>query len=443
MNNNKSIIIPDTIEEINDWGGNINPLIATCQIKVFYVGHNRNGSYISKGVAKEMAKTLPGCPIVGAYREDIEDFGDHGEVIKIEDGEISVTSKTIPYGFINPYTDLWFQTFEDTLEDGSTVEREYLMANGYLWVGQFPEAKKALEGKGQSMELDPISLNGNWAYDDNQGMDFFIINDAVLSKLCILGDDVEPCFEGAAIKDHFSLDEQFGQRLFTMIKELNSTLYQEGGIPKVNNTEENLTEEIQEDVETEQEEISEPEEETEDTAEEVAEGTVEPTEDNEPAEEDKEPTVEEGEASEDNAKIEEDEEIDEVDAYSQLKEAQQLLNQTRSELNSLQEELASLREFKLNVENKEKDSLIAKYHMLSDEDKADVIQNKEKFSLEEIEAKLALIYVNKNVDFNTIDGKPEEVEEESAVTSFSLDEAVSQNEGEDDVLANMLRSVIQ
>jgi hypothetical protein len=46
---------------------------------VLYVGENRNRSYISKEVATEMAKTLRGAPIVGYYREEAQDFGDHGE----------------------------------------------------------------------------------------------------------------------------------------------------------------------------------------------------------------------------------------------------------------------------------------------------------------------------------------------------------------------------
>jgi len=41
------------------------------------------------------------------------------------------------------------------------------------------------------MELDDGSLEGHWAKDDNLGCEFFIINDAVFSKLCILGDNVE------------------------------------------------------------------------------------------------------------------------------------------------------------------------------------------------------------------------------------------------------------
>ena len=30
-------------------------------------------------------------------------------------------------------------------------------------------------------------------------MELFIVNDAIFTKLCVLGDDVEPCFEGASV----------------------------------------------------------------------------------------------------------------------------------------------------------------------------------------------------------------------------------------------------
>ena len=40
------------------------------------------------------------------------------------------------------------------------------------------------------MELDEKSLQGHWAKNTKNEMEFFIINDAIFSKLCILGDDV-------------------------------------------------------------------------------------------------------------------------------------------------------------------------------------------------------------------------------------------------------------
>ena len=80
----------------------VNPLMSLCQIKVFYLGHNRNGSYINRQTAMEMSKTLRGTPIVAAWNPNKQDFGDHGEVIRIEDGEIHFECKTIPYGFVSP-----------------------------------------------------------------------------------------------------------------------------------------------------------------------------------------------------------------------------------------------------------------------------------------------------------------------------------------------------
>lgn len=79
-----------------------NHLISECEIKVCYVGLNRNGSYISKETAKQIASTLPGTPIVAYFDEGKDDFGDHGTVVTIEDGEIKFSCKTVPYGFIAP-----------------------------------------------------------------------------------------------------------------------------------------------------------------------------------------------------------------------------------------------------------------------------------------------------------------------------------------------------
>ena len=57
--------------------------------------------------------------------------------------------------------------------------------------------------------------------------------------------------------------------------------------------------------------------------------------------------------------------------------------------------------------------------MLSDEDKKEVIENKAKYSLEEIESKLAVICVRKKVSF---DLESEEQEQETqAVATYNLD----------------------
>lgn len=50
----------------------LNPLISKCQIKVCYVDDepNRNRSVITKETMKELANSLPGCPIVGFFNSN-------------------------------------------------------------------------------------------------------------------------------------------------------------------------------------------------------------------------------------------------------------------------------------------------------------------------------------------------------------------------------------
>lgn len=409
-----------------------NPLISECQIKVLYLGKNRNGSYIDKNTAIQMANSLPGTPIVGCWRKDIEDFGDHGHVITIEDGEIKFACKTVPYGFVAPDAKVWFQKFIDTDDFGNEIEHEYMVTTGYLWTGQYEEAMKAIrEGQPQSMEIDDETLDGHWANDSESGMDFFIINDAMFSKLCILGDDVEPCFEGASVTSpDFAADAEFAHTLYSMIRELQDAIgNREGGL---NNMPKDFTvtsegeqvETVEEAVEVEApaaevevETQPEPEEETQTEAEVEAEDTVaEDTASGEFVEKkEEEEDSEEAPAAEEETPAEEEDE-DKKNTEHSLEE---------SKFAAIEAELEELRAFKRSVENKEKDALINKYHMLSDEEKADVVAHKEEYTLEQIDEKLALIYVRNNVDFSTVDGHPQTEEEgaDAGILNFSLNDS--------------------
>jgi len=55
------------------------------------------------------------------------------------------------------------------------------------------------------MELDNKTIKGVWTNSANSQGRIFIINEALIEKLCILGEDFEPCFEGAAIQSQFAL----------------------------------------------------------------------------------------------------------------------------------------------------------------------------------------------------------------------------------------------
>ena len=233
-----SVLLKNSIELINITP--LNPLISKCQIKVCYVGDepNRNRSIITRDVAKQMANSLPGSPIVGYYNEEKEDFEEHNKLIEVANGKFKLKDQTRPYGFVDLNAKVWFAKYLDDDE----IEREYLVTEGYLWTGQYPEAKRCIEqGNNQSMELDDKIINAHWTKDNKGKPQFFIINEAVISKLCILGEENEPCFEGAnitsedgSVKLEFSFEDNFKNQLFSMMEEIKNIL-SKGGASVMNN----------------------------------------------------------------------------------------------------------------------------------------------------------------------------------------------------------------
>ena len=433
MLRNQSVATIDAPEFINVTP--CNDMISECQIKVFYLGQNRNGSFITREVAIEMANSLPGVPIVAAYNEDKEDFGDHGQVVTIEDGEVKFSCKTVPYGFVAPNAEVWFQKYVDTDPFGNSVEREYLVTTGYLWTGQYPEIQKAIdEGLPQSMELDGDSMDGRWATDNESGVDFFIINDAKITKLCALGSDVEPCFEGASVTslDQYSTTPNFVFTLLEMRKELNTLYSEKGGFAMTKKTpaaeqavEESFVKAPQSEKAPQNSEGKKDEEE-QDESEKDDEEEKPSTDHVAPAEEDEKDSEEE----------EKDDEEEKPSTKSSLEskkyaELESKYAATLKELNELQvkyaaaqQELGSLATFKNQIEEQQKDAEIAKFSMLSEDEKAEVIAHKSEYSVEEIKSKLAIVYFEKNMSLHSLETSEEEKVEEAPVTTFSLDEAV-------------------
>lgn len=395
----------------------INPLISKCQIKVCYVGDepNRNGTIITKDVAKTLANSLPGSPIVGFFNEKLGDFEEHNWELKLEDGKLQFEPTTRPYGFVDLGAKVWFQKF---LDDG--VEHEYLVTEGYLWTGQFPETQRVLEnGNNHSMELDERFVDGTWTNPDKDGIQFFIINEAIISKLCILGEDFEPCFEGSQItKVQFSFDDGFKDKLYALMDEMKQVL-DKGGV-SVNEEKVLVEEEVLED----QEPISE------DPVSENAETQDEPVEETEPAAIEKEPETEFADKDKD-----EDEEVcpecgkpldececdkdkkekfslDEIPEYVELKNSYDSL---KADYDTLKAERDTLYSFKAEIDKEKKQAMIDSFYMLSDSDKKDVQENIDKYSLDDIEAKLSIICVRNKVNFSLDDE-----EEKEGVMTYSL-----------------------
>ena len=444
---NKSVSTINSPEFINLKPLDLNPLMSQCEIKVLYVGENRNQTFISKEVATEMAKTLRGAPIVGYYREDKEDFADHGERVVIDDEGIKFECMTRPYGFISPDALVWFQTFEDTNGFGETIVREYLMTTGYLWTGQFEECKSAVEGEGKphSMELDKNSLDGQWELN-SKGMEFFIINDAIFSKLCILGEDVEPCFEGSSVTapnvsaSFAKVDNTFKHTLFSMMQDLQTAL--KGGQQMENEV--LVTEPVVDPapvVDPEPapttdpfvaspEPMADPTEPVEPVIENAgdpapqAEPPVDPQPEPHPVDpepapaEPAEPTLEEKFT----ALQQQYSELEEK--YNTLAAEHTTLQQDYTALESTNTELT---EFKRQIDDAKKDAMIESFYMLSDEDKQDVIANKANYSVEDIEEKLSVICFRKKVIFDSTDPSKNDNNTEPPVT-FNYNTVNSNNE---------------
>ena len=478
----------------------LNPLISKCQIKVCYVGDepNRNRSIITKEVAKQMANSLPGCPIVGFYNEEKGDFEEHNRIIDISNGKFEIKDTTRPYGFVDLNAKVWFQKY---LDDGMK-EHEYMMTEGWLWTGQYPECQRILaHGNNQSMELDEGTIDAHWSKDDNGDPKFFIINEAIISKLCTLGEANEPCFEGANIAAptiQFAFEDGFKEQLFSMMNELKDLLNKEEkqvftryaveigdalwtalyshvegiyGIESVcedgeqkfavltaddkyyrldfSINEENVVEFA---AEVSDLEGYEPAEEPQFDPAAVAEYKAKKDEEKNPPKKDDEgseggeeekcpkcgkPKSEcecEGEDDDD----EDDDEkkkgkkekynLEEIQEYVELSEKYSALetdySNAQQRIEDLESQIATLTEFKNKVDRAEKQQMIDSFSVLSDEEKKDVIENIDTYSLDDIEAKLSIICVRNKVSFNLDDDK----NKGNDPTTFSLNGGMNGDE---------------
>ena len=178
--------------------------------RIFYKYGNRNSTYITDAFAEELIKTLPYTPVKGIY--EVDDYTDHGT--KREEGRI--------YGIVPGPQDMNFAWEKHLDEDG--VEREYACVNVYYYTALYEEAGEIC-GKSQSMELYKKSVKGDWKIID--GKRYYVFEKASFLGLQVLGDDVEPCFEGAAF---FSLYESV-KDLYEKLEQYQSNFqnYGEGG----------------------------------------------------------------------------------------------------------------------------------------------------------------------------------------------------------------------
>lgn len=181
----------------------LNNEFALVDILVCYAGKNRNRTNIEKEAIEKALPTLYGVPIVGEYitKDDgSKDFGSHGGKIIIDDNGIKFEQTTKPYGFIPKDSVESAEWIEIADKDKKHTVREYLkLKDCIVWAERYEELQTLItEKRNQSMEIS--ILDGNYTDDG-----YFDIRSFNFSAVCILGSDVEPCFESACI-GRFELD---------------------------------------------------------------------------------------------------------------------------------------------------------------------------------------------------------------------------------------------
>lgn len=110
-----------TVEQISDQ-------ISKARVRLFYLGKNRNGSYISEGFANKLLASLPYTPLVGIYDSEKQDFTSHS----FDSGEAQI------YGLVPQEPKLSLEENEDS--DG--VIRQYYCSDVYIYTKRFKEANE-------------------------------------------------------------------------------------------------------------------------------------------------------------------------------------------------------------------------------------------------------------------------------------------------------------
>ena len=161
---------------------NYNEVLSKARCRIFYTGANRNGTFITEEFAEKLVQTLPYVPVKGIYDTMKDDYTDHGR--ERYEGRI--------YGIVPENPNFAWEKHLDV--DG--VERTYACTDVYLFTGLYKQEAFDIVGKSQSMELYVDSIEGEWQFIN--GKRFFVFTEGRFLGLQALGEDYEPCFEGAS-----------------------------------------------------------------------------------------------------------------------------------------------------------------------------------------------------------------------------------------------------
>lgn len=185
MENTPRFAFSSSVQQICDRNGAFDSGI----VRIAYPGNNRNGSSISKDVFEKCFNTIYYVPIVCNYDRETDELGGHDvDFVHDSDGKLKMINATTPIGVIPENAEYWWENVDD--ESGT---KEYICTNALLWKRQEAYDKVKKDGYADlSME---IMLN-DFHMDDG----IIIVDSFEFMALCLLGSDVEPCYESAGIK---------------------------------------------------------------------------------------------------------------------------------------------------------------------------------------------------------------------------------------------------
>lgn len=181
-------------------------------LRIAYTNANRNGSYISKETYTKCAQTMFNCPIVCRYDRQSDSLGSHDVELVDTPGGLDIVNATDPVGVVPESA----QPFWELVEEADGTVHEYLCTNVLLWKRQ--EAYQKIKRDGICAESMEINVKDG-ELDKDSGL--FVINDFEFTAFCLLGEDVEPCFESASLEVFTTKD--FKAKMTQMMADLKDT----------------------------------------------------------------------------------------------------------------------------------------------------------------------------------------------------------------------------
>lgn len=171
----------------------LNDQLAKARLRVAYTGVNRNGSIISRTAFEKAAATLPYQPVVAHYIKENEDFGGHDVEWEDDGEECKMIPQTNVIGVVPADTKYDFETVVE-----KSGVHTYFSIDVLLWKRQREfEVIQEKPFVKHSMEIEVL--------EGRRENDGYHIENFKFLAFCLLGDDVEPCFEGSKL-ELFSCD---------------------------------------------------------------------------------------------------------------------------------------------------------------------------------------------------------------------------------------------